>query len=334
MKNNNRRNFLKSAAVFAGSAAIGAGGIAIPSGSSRAYASTGGSADQYRTFAWKALPTPRAARNVEVLWQTSFPASNGMQMTSEGMWMIDGQSRGPHGQRQSHVYLCNPDNGNVIRDFRTGGETPSGLTHDGTDLWIAATYSREIIRADAHTGRTISSHFTPGAGVIYNAPWDPVRRDGPLERSPTASPQEVPPGAPGSMASGATGGPDQTVPGQWREGTGAHGMDVKDGKLFVAVPPSRMIYRIDPATWTVENIIPSVHKRPHGIGFDGDYLWESDSDVSSFYKRDPDTGEVIDAIRLADDHPQPHGMSVSNGYIWWVDDVPGNSWVCRMRIPT
>ena len=111
-------------------------------------------------------------------------------------------------------------------------------------------------------------------------------------------------------------------------------MEVKDGRLWVAVPPSRMIYRIDPNTWTVEHVIPSVHKRPHGIGFDGDFLWESDSSVSTFYKRNPETGEVLQAIRLADSDPQPHGMSVWGGYIWWVDDVPGNSMVCRMRIPS
>ena len=57
-------------------------------------------------------------------------------------------------------------------------------------------------------------------------------------------------------------------------------------------------------------------------------------DVSTFYKRDPETGEVLQAIRLADDQPQPHGMSVWGGYIWWVDDIPGNSWVSRMRFPS
>lgn len=332
MSDNNRRNFLKSAMMVAGGTAVGAAGLVIPGGSkAKAYAATP-SARGYRTFQWNELPAPQAARDVEVLWQTPFPASNGMQITSEGMWMIDGQTTGPHGERQSHVYLCTLD-GEVIRDFRTGGETPSGITHDGTDLWVAATYSRELVRVDAQTGRTISSHFTPGASVIYNTPWDPESRSGPL-RSPEGYRQPAPPGTPGARPSGASGGPGQTVPGQYREGTGAHGMEVKDGKIWVAVPPSRMIYRIDPGTWTVEHIIPAVHKRPHGIGFEGDYLWESDSDVSTFYKRNPETGEVLQAIRLADDHPQPHGMTVWDGYIWWVDDVPGNSWVCRMRIPT
>src|SRR5690606_20738931 len=122
-------------------------GLLVP-GSKKAMAaapSTAHDSSQYRTFAWHRLPDPTPATGVEVLWKTTFPASNGMQMTDEGMWMIDGQTTGPHGDRQSHVYLCDPETGEVIRDFRTGGETPSGLTHDGTDLWVAATYSRELI---------------------------------------------------------------------------------------------------------------------------------------------------------------------------------------------
>jgi len=332
MNTNDRRSFLKSAALFAGGAAFTTGGTLATFGDRSKTFAASPNAQSYRVFTWKEIPSPREAMNVEVLWQTPFPASNGMQITHEGMWMIDGQTRGPHGQRQSHVYLLDM-NGKVIRDFRTGGETPSGITHDGSHLWVAATYSREIIKVDPETGYTISSHFTPGAGVIYNSPWDPEGRKPPLS-SPPGYDRPVPPGAPGSMASGRTGGPGQTVPGQWREGTGAHGMEVKNGKLWVAVPPARMVYRIDPDSWTVEHMIPSVHKRPHGIGFEGDYLWESDTDVSTFYKRNPDTGEIVDAIRLADDHPQPHGMTVWDGYIWWVDDTPGNSWVCRMKIPS
>lgn len=324
MKNVERRNFLKTAAVAAGGAALGTGGVGFRELSGQASSHGRPQDSQYRTFSWQPLPTPRAAENVEVLWQTPFPAANGMQATSEGLWLVDGQTRGPHGERTSHVYLCSYD-GEVLRGFRTGGETPSGMTHDGTDLWIAATYSREIIRANDHTGETISTHFTPGAGVIYDAPWDPSSR-----RSPLAPPPQEQRDT-GPRARGFT--PEDNVPGAYREGTGAHGMQARDGKLWVATPPSRMIYRIDVETWTVEHVVPAVHKRPHGIGFEGDYLWESDTDVSVFYKRDSETGEVLEAIRLGDDHPQPHGMSVWDGYLWWVDDIPGNSMVCRMPIP-
>src|SRR5690606_29265422 len=92
-------------------------------------------------------------------------------------------TRAPNGDRSSHVYLVSYD-GEIIRDFVTEGETPSGMTSDGETLWIGATYSRDIIRVDAQTGATIAKHFTPGAGVIYNMPTDPSSRPSPLSPPP------------------------------------------------------------------------------------------------------------------------------------------------------
>ena len=62
-----------------------------------------------------------------------------------------------------------------------------------------------------------------------------------------------------------------------------------------------MIYRVDPKTWTVEHMFPTVGFRPHGIGIETDareYLWESDTNMGAFFKRDMVTGEVVDAIVL------------------------------------
>src|SRR5690606_5696679 len=138
---------------------------------------------QYRLFSYRDLPTPRPARNVERLFQTPFPAANGMQASSDGLWLVDGQTRTPDGERASHVYLLTYD-GQVVRDFPTAGETPSGMTYDGQSVWIAATYSNEIIQADARTGETLGRYFTPGAGVIYRMPGDPSSRRSPLEPAP------------------------------------------------------------------------------------------------------------------------------------------------------
>jgi streptogramin lyase len=125
-------------------------------------------------------------------------------------------------------------------------------------------------------------------------------------------------------------------PGPPAPGTGAHGIQTQDGKLWMAVPPSRMIYRIDPKTWTVEHMYPTVGYRPHGIGIeapDARYLWESDTNMGAFFKRDMVTGEVVDSIQLPEGSPFPHGMSVWKGYIYWVDDVgAGLAPVCRVKI--
>jgi hypothetical protein len=83
-------------------------------------------------------------------------------------------------------------------------------------------------------------------------------------------------------------------------------------------------------------MFPTVGFRPHGIGIESDtatHLWESDTNMGAFFKRDMVTGEIVDAIVLPDGSPFPHGASVHKGYIYWVDDIGGGQApVCRCRI--
>src|SRR5207244_2603398 len=75
-------------------------------------------------------------------------------------------------------------------------------------------------------------------------------------------------GSPSDGLGVGRGGPIMGNPGPPAPGTGAHGIQTQAGKLWVAVPPSRMIYRIDPKTWMVEHMFPTVGYRPHGVGIE------------------------------------------------------------------
>ncbi len=249
----------------------------------------------------------RDVGKVETIFKTPGPKPNGLQATEEGLWIID--------QDNSRASLVSYSDGKVLRDFNTEAHRPSGITFDGEAIWLASTYSREIIRSEASTGKTIAKYYTPGAGVIYRMPLDPPGR-----RSPLAPAPEPPPGRPPAAVRNNT---------QPRPGTGAHGLEWRDGKLWAAVPPSRMIYRIDPRTWIVEQQFPTSGNRPHGIGWEGNYLWCTDSNQNAFFKHDPDSGEIVEKIQLADNDPLPHGMTLWDGAIWYCDDV---GVVCRLRI--
>ncbi len=104
---------------------------------------------------------------------------------------------------------------------------------------------------------------------------------------------------------------------------------MRDGKLWMAVPPSREIYRMNPETWVVEAKFPTAANRPHGIGWEGRYLWATDSNLNAFFKHDPETGEMVERIQLADSDPLPHGMTIWEGMLWYCDDV---GVVCRMKL--
>ncbi len=340
----NRRQFLNT------TAAAGASALVVSRGdvANAQHTSLPGAQGHTPSTPKPGFPSRRAGK-VEILFKAPGLSGNGMQCTEEGIWTIDiAGSRGETPGR-CKVYLSSYQ-GKLIRELSPEGTGPSGIGFDGKSIWVASTYSREIIQADARTGETISKHFTPGAGVIYRRTTDaPARPDtyGQTARATAAKREGVPAGRGGGGAAAGRQGTSDGLgvgrggavagnPGPPAPGTGAHGLQVQHGKLWVAVPPGRMIYRIDPATWTVEHMFPTVGYRPHGIGIespDAKHLWESDTNMGAFFKRDMVTGEIVDSIRLAEGDPFPHGASVHDGYLYWVDDIGGGiAPVCRVKI--
>ncbi len=251
-----------------------------------------------------------------IVFQSPDPHPNGMQATDAGLWLID-QSDG------SRVSLVSYETGRVIRSFETETDKSSGITFDGSSLWIGSTYSRETVRVDAMTGKTLERHFTPGAGVIYNMAGDPPGRSSPLAKpAPKPATKPAAPKVIGGFQAGDTWG--SKAP-----GTGAHGQEWRDGYLWMAVPPSRMVYQIDPKTWVVQKKFPAAANRPHGIGWEGKYLWVTDSNLNAFFKHDAETGQMIEKIQLADTDPLPHGMTIRDGWLWYCDDV---GVVCKLKL--
>src|SRR5258706_11567897 len=122
------------------------------------------------------VPTRKAGK-VEIVFKSPGPQPNGLQATKEGLWIMD-QGAG------NKVYLVSYEDGKVLRSFETETDKSSGITFDGEALWIGSTYSREIVRTDAMTGKAIEKHFTPGAGVIYQMIGVPPARSSPLAKMP------------------------------------------------------------------------------------------------------------------------------------------------------
>jgi outer membrane protein assembly factor BamB len=254
--------------------------------------------------AWaKSVPTRHVA--VETVFRSPGPQPNGLQATREGLWILD--------QGDNRAYLVDYQHGKVLRALDTDSKAGSGITYDGKAIWIASTYSREILRADAHTGKTLARYDTPGAGVVH---WTTGRR------SPLAPPASPPANRPASAVK-------DNAPQPQRQATGAHGMEWKDGRLWVAVPPSQTIYRINPDGFRIEKQFPTAGNRPHGLGWEGDWLWCVESNDNAFYKFDTETGEYVEKIQLSDSDPLPHGMTIWDGRLWYCDDV---GVVCRFKM--
>jgi streptogramin lyase len=253
----------------------------------------------------------RRVSKVEIVFRSPRGSKpNGLQATEQGLWIMD-QGEG------NRVYLVRYEDGQVLRTLDTEADRASGITFDGEALWLASTYNRLIIRADPMTGKTIAKYVAPGAGPIYRMVGDPQPRSSPLApaKPNDAAPQPRQPG------------PQQPPGGS--AGTGAHGLEFRDGRLWMALPPSRTIFRVDPAAWIVDQKFATAANRPHGVGWEGKYLWCTDSNLNAFFKHDPSTGQIMEKIQLADNNPLPHGMSIWRGMLWYCDDV---GVVCRLKL--
>lgn len=254
----------------------------------------------------------RLAGKVEVAFKSPSPRPNGLQATPQGLWIID-QGTG------SRASLVRYSDGQVLKSFETDTVRPSGLTFDGDALWIGSTFSYENVRCDATTGAVLERRPTPGC-TTYTMAGDP-----PPRRSPLAPPlvAEVALAAP---VSPPTARLTQPPHGRFQ---GAHGQEWRDGKLWTTSTCARSIYRLDPKAWVVEQRLSAPGPRPHGIAWEGRYLWHGDGDLNAFFKYDLDSGQIVEKIQLAATDPLAHGLTIWEGTLWYCDDV---GVVCRMRL--
>ena len=79
----------------------------------------------------------------------------------------------------------------------------------------------------------------------------------------------------------------------------------------------------------VEKRFQTPGNRPHGLAWEGRYLWHGDSNFAAFFKFDVDTGAIVEKIQLADADPVAHGLTIWNGTLWYCDDI---GVVCKMTI--
>ena len=209
----------------------------------------------------------RETGKVEIAFKSPGPQPNGLQATKDGLWIID-QSAG------SKVYLVDYA-GRVLQSFETDTVRPSGITFDGEALWIGSTFSYENVRCDAMTGAVIERRPTPGS-IMYTMAGDPPQRRSPLAGGPLAQARPAQADAVAPLAR-LTQAPSNRL-------QGAHGQEWRDGHLWTTSTSARSIYQIEAKSWVVQKIFRTPGNRPHGLAFDGRYLWHGDSNLAAFFR--------------------------------------------------
>jgi sugar lactone lactonase YvrE len=268
----------------------------------------------------------RRTANVEIAFKSPHRRPNGLQATPEGLWVLD--------QREENfVSLVSFADGRVIREFQVSGLAgASGLTVDdeGT-MWINDTHNSVIVACSAQDGKIIAKYWCIGAGRAYRLKGDP-----PTSRSP------MPPAFEGPEAPAAAGSGDGPrrrarlpygqLPLDTKEGIsgeGGQGMEFRDGLLYYACLPTRKLYVVNAKTWEVQATWDLPGNRAHGVGWEGDTLWVSDTNWMAFFRHDMKTGEIVEKIQLTDKDPQIHGVTVHDGRMWYCDEM---GYICNFKL--
>lgn len=267
----------------------------------------------------------RTTGKVEVLYKTPHFGANGLELTSEGMWII-------HQIEENYASLVDIKTGKLIREIQVEGiRSASGIAIDDDNvMWIGSTYNRLIVSADPKTGKAIAKYSTPGAGQIYKVKGDVEGSRTPLE---PAYPRPAPPPASAPRSTGGrqgAGKQDMSVQ-EGPAGTGAHCILSKGNLLYVDVPPARMIYAIDKTSWEIQDMFPVAGNRPHDMTWADagkTHLWCSDSNYNAFFLHDVATGRILEQVSLPAGSPIIHGAKLHDGYMYMCDDA---GWMSRVR---
>jgi streptogramin lyase len=202
---------------------------------------------------------------------------------------------------------------------KTPGPQPNGLHAADDGLWYIDQRDDRVYKLDWDTGeellqlqtRTVhSSGITIGDGHLWIAStYDCTIHKCDIETGETIQEYDTPGKGVVAFRNPAV---DARV-------TGAHGLEWRDGKIWIAVPPSQMIYQVDPASWEVLHEIKAPGLRVHGIAFTDDgFLWSADTAAGTVSLLNTEDGRVVDVVRV----PGPcevHGMTIKNDVLWYCD---------------
>ncbi|MBV7328645.1 hypothetical protein KFU94_10370 [Chloroflexi bacterium TSY] len=203
--------------------------------------------------------------------------------------------------------------------FKSPGEQPNGLQAAADGLWCIDQVDHKVYRQDYKTGEVLfeaqtdtehSSGITIGGGFLWIAStYECKIAKLDLTTGKTLAKYDSP-GA-GVVA--------------WTEGTenarvtGAHGLEWRDNRLYVASPPSQTVHVMNPDTWEEVNRFLSAGLRVHGIAWgEQGRLWVSDTSSGVINLMDTEQGRIHQVIRV-EAPAEVHGMTIHEGVLWYCD---------------
>ncbi len=203
--------------------------------------------------------------------------------------------------------------GDVLRTIPSPGARPTGLTFDGSQLWVADDATDKLYRIDPHTGHVTATLETPGyhpEGLAWDGShlWHVDAGEHLLYRIDPATGRAVT-----ILESNAVNPRDLAWDG--------HDLWMVDNK-------NDAILRVSPTDGMMIQTFASPAGEPAGITFDGKYLWIADRGSDRIYLVNPADGLCLSSLRSYG--PFPAGLAWGDGTLWNADYE--NREICQIEV--
>ena len=203
---------------------------------------------------------------------------------------------------------------------------PNGLEATPEGLWVAEQISDRAHLLDWETGKSLTAYDTQSSntsGLAYGGGYLWMAANGPgLMRE--KRPHDVEKGGRIVKIDAKTGKhvKNYSTP----NGKGLHGLMWHEDSLWITQFGPNKIVRAD-ADLNVQSSFSVPLGRAHGLGWDGDGIWNMFSNDFRVLKFDPVSGQVIEAVQLNSNDPDPHGMTWYQGHLYYCDAgiAPGHN---------
>jgi streptogramin lyase len=203
-----------------------------------------------------------------ICWKSPGQQPNGLQATPEGLWVIDQID-------PNDIYLLRYEDGEALRKIPTRAVHSSGITIDPDGhIWIASTFTYEVICFDRDSGRELKAFPTPPydrTGGPHGMEWraDRLWFNVPIARQVFAMDP-------------ANGKILHSIP---LSGDRSHGIawDPSDGSLWSVDSNRRVIYKLHPETGQILDAVGCSGPEPHGMTIWQGEFWLCDADTRDVY---------------------------------------------------
>ena len=207
----------------------------------------------------------------------------------------------------------------VEKRFESPGPQPNGLQAAPDGLWCIDQVDLKVTKQDWETGEVLlealtdtehSSGITLGGGYLWVASTFELKiAKLDVETGKTIDKYDSPGTGVISFREGAEGA----------QVTGSHGLEWRDGKLYVASPPSQMVHVMDPDSWEEVHRLRTPGLRNHGLAWgERGRLWVADTSAGTVSLLDPSDGRVYDVFRV-EGPDEVHGLTMHEGVLWYCD---------------